>query len=58
MEILAVEGFKIYGLKTRTKNADEINGDGKSRPCGLNLQKNFMTAKAKFTAFIVVTKTA
>ena len=29
MEILAVEGFKIYGLKTRTKNADEINGDGK-----------------------------
>ena len=29
MEILAIEGFKIYGLKTRTKNADEINGDGK-----------------------------
>lgn len=29
MEILAVEGFKICGLKTRTKNADEINGDGK-----------------------------
>jgi len=29
VEILAVEGFKIYGLKTRTKNADEINGDGK-----------------------------
>ena len=29
MEILAVEGFKIYGLKTRTKNADEVNGDGK-----------------------------
>ena len=29
MEILAVEGFKIYGLKTRTKNTDEINGDGK-----------------------------
>ena len=29
MEILSVEGFKIYGLKTRTKNADEINGDGK-----------------------------
>ena len=25
MEILAVEGFKICGLKTRTKNADEIN---------------------------------
>ena len=29
MEILSVEGFKIYGLKTRTKNADEVNGDGK-----------------------------
>ena len=29
MEILEIEGFKIYGLKTRTKNADEINGDGK-----------------------------
>lgn len=29
MEILSVEGFKIYGLKTRTKNADEIKGDGK-----------------------------
>ena len=29
MEILAVEGFKICGLKTCTKNADEINGDGK-----------------------------
>jgi len=29
VEILAVEGFKIYGLKTRTKNADEVNGDGK-----------------------------
>ena len=29
MEILSVEGFKIYGLKTRTKNTDEINGDGK-----------------------------
>ena len=28
----------------------------KSRLCGLNLQKNFMTVKAKFTAFIVGTK--
>jgi len=41
MEILAVEGFKIYGLKTRTKNADEINGDGKIPTLWAKFTKEF-----------------
>ena len=41
MEILAVEGFKIYGLKTRAKNADEINGDGKIPALWAKFTKEF-----------------
>ena len=41
MEILAVEGFKICGLKTRTKNADEINGDGKIPALWAKFMKEF-----------------
>ncbi|MBF0984468.1 MAG: GyrI-like domain-containing protein, partial [Campylobacter sp.] len=29
MKISYLDGFKIYGLKARTKNADELGGSGK-----------------------------
>ena len=47
MEILAVEGFKIYGLKTRTKNADEINGDGKSPALWAKFTKEIYDGKSE-----------
>ena len=47
MEILAVEGFKIYGLKTRTKNADEINGDGKIPTLWAKFTKEFYDGKSE-----------
>lgn len=47
MEILAVEGFKIYGLKTRTKNADEINGDGKILALWAKFTKEFYDGKSE-----------
>ena len=31
------DSFEIYGVKTRTKNEDEIDGKGKFQLCGLNL---------------------
>ena len=45
MEILEIEGFKIYGLKTRTKNADEINGDGKIPTLWAKFTKEFYDGK-------------
>ena len=47
MEILAVEGFKIYGLKTRTKNADEINGDGKIPTLWAKFMREFYDGKSE-----------
>ena len=47
MEILAVEGFKICGLKTRTKNADEINGDGKIPALWAKFTKEFYDGKSE-----------
>ena len=47
MEILAVEGFKIYGLKTRTKNADEINGDGKIPALWAKFMKEIYDGKSE-----------
>ena len=47
MEILAVDGFKIYGLKTRTKNADEINGDGKILALWAKFTKEFYDGKSE-----------
>ena len=47
MEILEVEGFKIYGLKTRTKNADEINGDGKILALWAKFIKEFYDGKSE-----------
>lgn len=29
IKISYLDGFKIYGLKARTKNADELGGSGK-----------------------------
>ncbi|WP_122862141.1 GyrI-like domain-containing protein [Campylobacter showae] len=47
MEILAVEGFKIYGLRIRTKNADEINGDGKIPALWAKFTKDFYDGKSE-----------
>ena len=47
MEILAVDGFKIYGLKTRTKNADEINGNGKIPALWAKFTKEFYDGKSE-----------
>ena len=47
MEILAVEGFKIYGLKTRTKNTDEINGDGKIPALWAKFTKEIYDSKSE-----------
>ena len=47
MEILEIEGFKIYGLKTRTKNADEINGDGKIPALWAKFTKEFYDDKSE-----------
>ena len=47
MEILAAEGFKIYGLRTRTKNADEINGDGKILALWAKFTKEFYDGKSE-----------
>jgi len=47
VEILAVEGFKIYGLKTRTKNADEINGDGKIPTLWAKFMREFYDGKSE-----------
>ncbi|WP_298086718.1 effector binding domain-containing protein [uncultured Campylobacter sp.] len=47
MEILEIEGFKIYGLKTRTKNADEINGDGKIPTLWAKFTKEFYDGKSE-----------
>ena len=47
MEILAVEGFKICGLKTRTKNADEINGDGKIPALWAKFTKEFYDGQSE-----------
>ena len=47
MEILEIEGFKIYGLKTRTKNADEINDDGKIPALWAKFMKEFYDGKSE-----------
>ena len=47
MEILAVEGFKIYGLRIRTKNADEINGGGKIPALWAKFTKEFYDGKSE-----------
>ena len=47
MEILAVEGFKIYGLKTRTKNADEISSSGKIPALWAKFTKEFYDGKSE-----------
>ena len=47
MEILEIEGFKIYGLKTRTKNADEINGDGKIPALWAKFMREFYDGKSE-----------
>jgi len=47
VEILEIEGFKIYGLKTRTKNADEINGDGKIPALWAKFTKEFYDDKSE-----------
>ena len=47
MEILEIEGFKIFGLKTRTKNADEINGDGKIPALWAKFTKDFYDGKSE-----------
>ena len=47
MEILSVEGFKIYGLKTRTKNADEIKGDGKIPALWAKFMKEIYDGKSE-----------
>ena len=47
MEILSVEGFKIYGLKTRTKNTDEINGDGKIPALWAKFTKEIYDSKSE-----------
>ena len=47
MEILAVEGFKICGLKTRTKNADEINGDSKIPALWAKFMREFYDGKSE-----------
>ena len=47
MEILAVDGFKIYGLKTCTKNADEINGNGKIPALWAKFTKDFYDGKGE-----------
>ena len=47
MEILEIEGFKIYGLKTRTKNADEINGNGKIPALWAKFMREFYDGKSE-----------
>ena len=47
MEILSVEGFKIYGLKTRTKNADEISSSGKIPALWAKFTKEFYDGKSE-----------
>ena len=47
MEILAVEGFKIYGLKTRTKNADERSSSGKIPALWAKFTKEFYDSKSE-----------
>lgn len=47
MEILAVEGIKIYGLKTRTKNTDEINGGGKIPALWAKFMKEIYDGKSE-----------
>ena len=47
MEILAVEGFKIYGLKTRTKNVDEISSSGKIPALWAKFTKEFYDGKSE-----------
>ena len=47
MEILEIEGFKIFGLKTRTKNADEINGEGKIPALWAKFMREFYDGKSE-----------
>ena len=47
MEILEIEGFKIFGLKTRTKNADEINGEGKIPALWAKFMKEIYDGKSE-----------
>ena len=47
MEILEIEGFKIYGLKTRTKNADEISSSGKIPALWAKFTKEFYDGKSE-----------
>jgi len=47
VEILEIEGFKIFGLKTRTKNADEINGEGKIPALWAKFMREFYDGKSE-----------